>query len=79
MIDPKRREMFVDLYRIAEYCEKPPFKPGDIEGNALFFERAIREQLQPFLKKYDGMPLASTLAVAIMDDCSHRAAEFNKM
>ena len=32
VIDPKRREMFVDLYRLAEYYERPPFVSGDIAG-----------------------------------------------
>lgn len=79
MIDTKKREMFGDLYRLAEHYENPPFKPGDIDGNADFFDRATQEVLIPFLKKYEDMPLASTLAMAIMDECSQRAAELNKM
>lgn len=79
MKDPKKREMFSDLYRLAEYYEAPQFKPGDVEGNSQFFVTAINEQLGPFLKKYQDMPLASKLALAIMDECNDRAVALNKM
>ena len=78
VIDPKRREMFVDLYRMAEYYEQPPFRPGDIEWNANWFVTANEEQLRPFLTKYTDQ-LALDLAMAIVDEASRKAAELNKM
>lgn len=78
MIDPKRREMFVDLYRMAEYYEHPPFRPGDIEWNANWFVIANEEQLRPFLTKYTDQ-LALDLAMAIVDEASRKTAELNKM
>lgn len=79
MIDPKRREIFVDLYRLAEYYERPPFKPGDIDGNADWFIAATSEQLMPFLTKYQGSQLASDLAMAILDDANRQAVEMNRL
>lgn len=78
MIDPKRREMFTDLYRIAEYYEQLPFRPGDIEGNANWFVIANEEQLRPFLTKYADQ-MAMDLVMAIVDEASRKAAELNKM
>ena len=78
MIDPKRREMFVELYRMAEYYEQPPFRAGDIDGNADWFGIANEEQLRPFLTKYTDQ-LAMDLAMAVVDEASRKAAELNKM
>lgn len=78
MIDPKRREMFVDLYRLAEYYEQPPFRSGDIEWNANWFVISNEEQLRPFLTKYTDQ-MALDLAIAIVDEASRKAAELNKM
>lgn len=78
VIDPKRREMFTDLYRMAEYYEQPPFRAGDIDGNANWFVIANEEQLRPFLTKYTDQ-LAMDLALAIVDEASRKAAELNKM
>ena len=78
VIDPKRREMFTDLYRMAEYYEQPPFRAGDIDGNADWFITANREQLQPFMAKYPDQ-IALDLAMAIVDEASRKAAELNKM
>ena len=78
MIDPKAREMFADLYRLAEYYEHPPFRPGDIEGNANWFLQANDEALYPFFNKYPDDQLASDLAVAILDAASRKAVEANK-
>lgn len=78
MVDAKRREMFADLYRIAEYYENPPFKPGDIDGNAEWFVVAQNEQLTPFMKKYQDQ-LAYDLVFAILDDANRKAVEMNKM
>jgi len=77
VIDPKRREMFVDLYRMAEYYERPPFVTGDIEGNASWFVKAQEEMLMPFLAKYTDQ-YASDLAVAILNEADRLAAEMNK-
>lgn len=74
-----RREMFADLYRFAEYCESPPFKPGDIEGNGAWFDKATKEQLIPFFQKYKVIPLAAELAMAIFSEADRKAAEMNKM
>lgn len=79
MISNERREMFVDLYRFAEYCENPPFKPGDIEGNGAWFDKATKEQLIPFFQKYKAIPLAAELAMAIFSEADRKAAEMNKM
>ena len=78
VIDPKRRQMFADLYRLAEYYEQPPFKPGDIEGNANWFLKANDEALCPFFKKYPEDQLAGDLAVAIVDDANRKALAANK-
>ena len=71
--------MFGDLYRLAEHYEDPPFKPGDVDGNGDFFIRAMHEVFLPFTQKYKDMRLATALAMDIVDECSARAAEFNKM
>ena len=78
MKDKRRREMFVDLYRLAEYCEDPPFKPGAIKENGAWFARANSECLIPFLQKYKDMPLATELAMAIYTEADRKAAEINK-
>ena len=77
MIDPERREMFVDLYRLAEYYEKPPFIDGDIDGNAAWFEKAQQELIILFHKKHP-YTLATRLAVAIIDEANELAKEANK-
>lgn len=78
VIDPKRREMFADLYRLAEYYERPPFRPGDIEGNANWFLKANDEALFPFVKKYPEDQLAYDLVLAIVEDANRKALEANK-
>lgn len=78
VIDQKRREVFVDLYRIAEYYEKPPFKPGDVDGNAKWFEEATEKVLVPFLTKHAGNNLAMELVSAILNDANRQAVEANK-
>lgn len=79
MLSDQRREMFKDLYRMAEYYEKPPFQPGDFNGNADWFIRANEEQLRPFIRKYSGDHLAADLAMAIIDEAGRKAVEYNKM
>lgn len=79
MISKERREMFSDLYRFAEYCENPPFKPGAIEENGAWFDTANREQVLPFLIKYKDMPLAAALAMAVYTEADRKAAAMNKM
>ena len=78
MIDPKRREMFTDLYRLAECYENPRMQPGDIDGNAEWFVLAEEQWLNPFFKKYEGNKLAIDLALAVLDDASEKVAEVNK-
>jgi len=78
MVSTKRREMFSDLYRLAEYYEAPPFKPGDIDGNGDWFVAANEAQLMPFLRKWQSDSLATALAMDIVEDASRRAAELNK-
>lgn len=78
MISEKRRELFVDLYHLAEYYEAPPFKPGDVTGNSDWFCKAADERLKPFFKKHDSA-LAMGLVFEIVEDASRRAAEINKM
>ena len=78
MISKERREMFSDLYRIAEYYEALPFQPGDIYGNGEWFLKAHKEQLVPFLEKYKGNRLAADLAMDIVSDANRVAAEMNK-
>lgn len=78
VIDPKRREMFADLYRLAEYYECPPFRPGDIEGNANWFLKANDEALFPFVKKYPEDQLAYDLVLAIVENANRKALEANK-
>ena len=63
---------------MAEYYERPPFRPGDIDGNANWFVIANEDQLLPFLAKYTDQ-MAMDLAIAIVDEASRRAAELNKM
>jgi hypothetical protein len=70
--------MFTELYRMAEYYESPPFRPGDIEGNSQWFIEAQEKSLKPFILKY-GSQLATDLAIAVVDEASRRAAELNKM
>lgn len=77
MIDPKVREMFADLYRLAEYYEQPPFHPGDIEGNANWFVKANKEALYPFITKYPDDQLACDLALAIVEEANRKAVEAN--
>jgi hypothetical protein len=78
LIDPKRREMFTELYRMAEYYEDPPFRPGDIEGNSQWFIEAQEKHLKPFILKYPGCQLAADLAVAVIDEASRKAAKMNR-
>jgi len=78
MISTERREMFGDLYRLAEFYEDPPFKPGDIDGNAAWFVSAQEKQLMPFLTKYQADQMAAELAMDILDDANRRAAEMNR-
>ena len=78
MIDPKAREMFADLYRLAEYYEQPLFHPGDIDGNANWFVTANDEALYPFVTKYQGNQLACDLALAIVEEANRKAVEANK-
>lgn len=77
MIDPKRREMFADLYRLAEYYENPPFAPGAIHENSMWFITAATEALNPFLIKYQNR-LATDLAFAIVEEANQKAVEANK-
>jgi len=78
MIDPKRREIFTDLYRLAEYYENPPFCAGDIEGNAKFFEEAMLKVIKPYLEKHNNH-MAAELAIAVIQEASDRAAALNKL
>ena len=78
MKSKSRRDMFTDLYRIAEYYEDPPFQPGDIDGNADWFVKAQDEMLKPFLLKYQDSFLATELVMAVVDEASRKAAEMNK-
>lgn len=78
MISEKRRELFGDLYRLAEHYEKPPFLPGDIEWNAAWFADATKDVLVPFLSKYEDDQLAMELADAILNDANRQAVEANK-
>lgn len=79
MISEQRRDMFKDLYRMAEYYERPPFRPGDIDWNAEWFVTAENAQLRPFLTKYPDNQMALQLALAIVDDASRQAREMNYM
>lgn len=79
MISEERRNMFRDLYRLAEYYEAPPFRPGDVDGNADWFIDATSEQLTPFLTKYRGSQLTSDLAMAILDDANRQAVVMNRL
>lgn len=77
VIDPKRREMFTDLYRLAEYYENPPFVPGDFKNNAQWFVTAMNEALYPFLAKHTDQ-MALDLARDIVEDANRKAIEANK-
>ena len=78
MKDPKRRELLSDLYRLAEYYEEPPFRPGDIEGNSKWFIDAQEQVVKPFILKYHDSQLAADLAVAVIDEASRKAAKLNR-
>ena len=78
MISDKRRELFSDLYRLAEYYEAPVFQAGQIEENANWFIKAQDEALTPFFLKHPDDRFAMDLAMAVLDECSRRAAEKNK-
>lgn len=78
MIDPKRREMFVDLYHLAEYYESPPFQPGDVEGNARWFIDAMAEALNPFLMKYPDNRMAADLAFDVVEEANRMAVKANE-
>lgn len=78
MINPKRREMFTDLYRLAEYYEAPPFQPGDIEGNANWFLMAQDKVLIPFLNKYTDDTMAGQLAIDIVSEADRLARKANE-
>jgi hypothetical protein len=78
VIDPKRREMFTDLYRLAEYYENPPFIPGEIQKNAEWFVIAMNEALYPFLNKHKDQ-MASDLAFAVVEDANRKAVKANNM
>lgn len=77
MINPKRREMFTDLYRLAEYYESPPFSPGNVEGNSAWFVKAAEEALKPFSEKWAADPLAVDLACAVLDEANRLGREAN--
>ena len=76
MIDQKRREMFTDLYRLAEYYENPPFILGEPQKNADWFVVAMNEALYPFLNKHKDQ-LASDLAWGIVEEASRQAVKAN--
>jgi len=78
VINPKRREMFKDLYRLAEYYEAPQFAPGDIDGNADWFAIAQEAVLMPFLNKWADDDLAGALAFDVVEATSKLAAEANR-
>ena len=78
MKSAERREMFKDLYRIAECYEDPPFRPGDIEWNSQWFVEAQEKHLKPFIMKYTGCQLATDLAIAVIDEASRKAAKMNR-
>ena len=78
MIDPKRREMFTDLYRLAEYYENPPFIPGETQKNAEWFVIAMNEALYPFLNKHNDQ-MASDLAWDIVEDANRKAVKANNI
>lgn len=78
MIDQKRREMFGDLYKLAEDCEKPPFVRGDTEGNVQILIRIARDKLDPFLAKYGGDKLAEALAMAVYEEAGRLAKDENQ-
>ena len=78
MIDPNRRKMFSDLYRLAEFYEQPLFQPGDIDGNANWFVMAQERALKPFLMQHGSDELAVGLAMAILEDANRQAVEMNE-
>lgn len=79
MKSEKRREMFADLYRLAEYYEDPPFRSGDIDGNAQWFADAFKASLVPFLDKWHDDALGPKLASVILDEANRLAMEKNKI
>lgn len=78
VINPDRRTMFTDLYRLAEFYEQPPFKPGDIDGNANWFVMAQEKALMPFLMLHGNDEMAVGLAMAILEDANRQAVEMNE-
>ena len=78
VINPERRTMFTDLYRLAEFYEQPPFQPGDIDGNANWFVMAQEKALMPFLMQYGDNEMAVGLAMAILEDANRQAVEMNR-
>ena len=78
VIDPRRREMFTDLYRLAEYYEAPPFQPGDIDWNADWFVMAQEKALIPFLSKYSDDAMAGQLAIDIVSAADRLARIANE-
>lgn len=78
MIDQKRREMFGDLYKLAEDCEKPPFVRGDTEGNVQTLIGIARDKLDPFLAKHGGDKLAEALAMAVYEEAGRLAKDENQ-
>lgn len=77
MINPERRTMFTDLYRLAEFYEQPPFRPGDVDGNANWFVMAQEKALMPFLMQHGSDELAVGLAMAVLEDANRQAVEMN--
>lgn len=77
MISSDRRTMFTDLYRLAEFYERPGFHPGDIEGNANWFVMAQEKTLMPFLMLHGNDQLAVDLAMAILEAANRQAVEAN--
>ena len=78
MIDPNRRVMFTDLYRMAEFYEKPGFQPGDIEGNANWFVMAQEKAFMPFMMLHGDDPLAVDLALAVLEEANRQAVKANE-
>lgn len=78
MKNPKRREMFSDLYRLAEYYEEPPFEDGNIDRNAQFFADAAKTILMPFLEKWQNDKLAADLAFDVIEEASEKAKRANE-
>lgn len=78
MNSDSRRQLFIDVYKLAEFYEVPPFQPGDIEGNGNWFIMSYETVIKDFLAKYEGNKLAYDLVSAVIDDASRRAADANK-